>query len=108
MKSNISERMYRMRNRHFGTLVALIIFIILLAVVLQLIIGNEELRRYCKTLTSQYRGLNRTVSVYSYDGDLIQSWTGKFDVDRTEAGVLFDVDGKRVVIQGGIIINEED
>lgn len=46
--------------------------------------------------------------MYSYDGDLIQSWNGKFDVERTEAGVLFDVDGKRVVIQGGIIINEED
>lgn len=100
-----------MRNRHFGTLVALIIFIVLLvvAVVLPSIIGNERLHRSWKTLTSQYTGgLNRTVSVYSYDGDLIQSWTGKFDVERTEAGVLFDVDGKRVGIQGGIIINEED
>lgn len=50
MKSNISERMYRMRNRHFGTLVALVIFIVLLAFVLQLILGNEELSRYLKTL----------------------------------------------------------
>lgn len=52
-----------MRNRHFGTLVALIIFIVLLAVVLQLIIGSEELRRYCKTLTSQYRGLKDCLCV---------------------------------------------
>ena len=99
------------RNRHFGTLVALIIFIVLLVFVLRFIFirDNEKLNRSWKTLTSQYTGgLNRTVSVYSYDGELIKSWTGKFDVDRTEAGVLFDMDGKRVVIQGGIIINEED
>ena len=56
MESNISERMYRIRDRHFGTLVALIIFIVLLAVVLQSILDNEKLHRSWKTLTSQYTG----------------------------------------------------
>lgn len=62
---------------------------------------------------------NRKVEVYSYNGGLIKSWEGKFDVkevdrnsvyfddfDRNSA-VYFDyADGKRVIISGGIIIEE--
>lgn len=53
-------------------------------------------------------GIERTVTVYSYDGDIIDSWTGKFDVTENDQETYFDIDGKRVIIQGGIIINEEN
>lgn len=54
-------------------------------------------------------GLNRTVTVYDYNGEEIQSWTGKFDVSESENEVYFDdSDGKRVIIHGGIVINEEE
>jgi len=53
-------------------------------------------------------GIERTVTVYSYDGDEIQRWTGKFDVTENDQETYFDIDGKRVIIQGGIIINEEN
>jgi len=53
-------------------------------------------------------GLYRTVEVYSYDGDLIRSWSGEFDVTKNDQETFFDIDGRRVIIQGGIIINEED
>lgn len=52
-------------------------------------------------------GLNRVVEVYSYDGDLIKSWSGEFDVTENDQETFFDIDGRRVIIQGGIIINEE-
>lgn len=52
-------------------------------------------------------GLYRTVEVYSYDGDLIKSWSGEFDVTENDQETFFDIDGRRVIIQGGIIINEE-
>lgn len=52
-------------------------------------------------------GLERTVTVYSYDGDVIGEWSGKFDVTDNDQETFFDIDGKRVIIQGGIIINEE-
>ena len=52
-------------------------------------------------------GLYRTVTVYGYSGDEIRSWTGKFDVTENDQETWFDIDGKRVIIQGGIIINEE-
>lgn len=52
-------------------------------------------------------GLSRTVTVYSYSGDVIASWSGKYDVTENDQETWFDIDGRRVIIQGGIIINEE-
>ena len=52
-------------------------------------------------------GINRTVTVYDYNGNQIDSWTGTFDVTASEHETYFDIDGKRVVIHGGIVINEE-
>lgn len=53
-------------------------------------------------------GLKRTVTVYDYNGKEIRHWTGKFDVSESENETYFDDEnGKRVVIHGGIVINEE-
>lgn len=65
-------------------------------------------QRALKTQESNFGGgLYRTVEVYSYDGDLIKSWSGEFDVTENDQETFFDIDGRRVIIQGGIIINEE-
>lgn len=79
---------------------------------------TESFDRFTKDLTSDYGGgLNRTVSVYDYNGNLVKSWTGKFDTQMGDtSGVPFvefdrrDSTGRkvRVIIQGGIIINEEN
>lgn len=53
-------------------------------------------------------GLYRTVTVYGYSGEEIRSWTGKFDVTENDQETWFDIDDRRVIIQGGIIINEEE
>lgn len=86
--------------------------IIVLALSLVMIIGLSScasVQRGMKSFGSDISGgLDRTVTVYSYDGDPIKSWSGKFDVSESEAETFFDVNGKRVVIQGGIIINEEN
>lgn len=69
---------------------------------------TESGQRAFKTQQSNFGGgLNRTVTVYSYSGDEIRSWTGKFDVTENDQETYFDIDGRRVIIQGGIIINEE-
>lgn len=52
-------------------------------------------------------GIERTVTVYDYNGNRIDSWTGTFDVTNSESETYFDINGKRVVIHGGIVINEE-
>lgn len=53
----------------------------------------------------------RTVTVYDYNGQEIESWSGKFDVylKKPTNSVYFDTeDGKRVFINGGIIICEDN
>jgi hypothetical protein len=43
-------------------------------------------------------GLNRTINVYTANGDLIASYSGKIDIDQNDGGyVKFDYDGKRYV-----------
>lgn len=66
--------------------------------------------RSLKSLSSDIDGgLNRTVTVYDYNGGKIKSWSGKFDVSESENEVYFDdSDGKRVIIHGGIVVNEEN
>lgn len=70
--------------------------------------GCAGLQRSMKTIGSDITGgLDRTVTVYSYDGEKLGEWSGKFDVSSSEQETFFDIDGKRVILQGGIIINEE-
>lgn len=64
--------------------------------------------RSWKSFTSDVGGgLERTVTVYDNNGNIVRSWEGKFDVSESENEVYFDIDGKRVIIHGGIVINEE-
>lgn len=87
--------------------------IIAMVLVVAIAIGatgcSEATKRNMKSLQSEYGGgLDRTVTVYDYNGEEIDSWTGKFDVSEDENKVFFDLDGKRVIIRGGIVINEEN
>ena len=71
---------------------------------------TESTQREIKSIQSNWTGgLNRKVEVYDYNGGLIKSWEGKFDVKASERNYVYfdDADGKRVIISGGIIINEE-
>ncbi len=86
--------------------VGLIIGAMLIGVTL--VAGSSSVKRNIKSVTSDLRGgLERTVTLYDYTGKEIQRWTGKFDVSESENEVYFDVDGKRVIIHGGIVVNEE-
>lgn len=54
-------------------------------------------------------GLDRTVVLYDYEGDELARWDGKIDLRVSEDGghIVFDQDGKRTVITGGIVVSEE-
>lgn len=70
--------------------------------------GCAGFQRSMKSIGSNINGgLDRTVTVYSYDGKKLGEWSGKFDVSSSEQETFFDIDGKRVILQNGIIINEE-
>ena len=81
----------------------------LISVMCASLTGCASWQRSVKSLSSDFTGgLDRTVTVYSYDGDILGQWSGKFDVSESSSETFFDINGKRVIIQGGIIINEEN
>lgn len=88
-------------------IIAVTICIVLLGGVF--VFNTSSTQRQMKSLRSDIGGgLERTVTVYDYNGKEIRHWTGKFDVSESESETYFDdEDGKRVVIHGGIVINEE-
>lgn len=71
--------------------------------------NSESWARRTKDWESNHNGgLERVVTVYSYTGEEIQSFEGKFDISEQENEVKFDMDnGKRIIIRGGIVITEE-
>ena len=72
--------------------------------------GCSSCSRMTKSFNSDMNGgLNRTVTLYDYNGGEIKSWSGKFDVSESENEVYFDdQNGKRVILHGGIVVNEEN
>jgi len=66
--------------------------------------GCATWQRSCKTWQSEVAGgLNRTVNVYTYDGTLIASYTGRIDIEENESKVLFDLDGKRYIYYNALV-----
>lgn len=68
-------------------------------------VGREQKKDW----DSNYNGgLKRTISVYSYDGNLLKKYSGKCDIEENESNkVLFDINGKRVIIYNAVVIAEE-
>ena len=69
---------------------------------------TEGFKRWKKDLSSNYQGgLERTVTVYDYNGKLIKEYSGRMDVENTNGVTKFDLEGKRVMIKDAIVITEE-
>lgn len=86
------------------------IFAVILIILIFTALFPSSTKRSIKSMVSDYTGgLNRTITLYDYNGNEIKSWTGKFDVDDNESRVFFDDEnGKRVIIYNGIVVNEEN
>lgn len=72
--------------------------------------GCASCARMSKSLSSDLDGgLERTVTLYDYQGDKLGEWSGKFDISEDNNEIYFDgADGKRVIIHGGIVVCEEN
>jgi hypothetical protein len=83
--------------------------VITIALMCGTLTGCSSCNRMKKSFSSDMGGgLKRKVTVYDYEGKEIKSWSGKFDVSSSETEVYFDdSDNKRIIIHGGIVINEE-
>ena len=91
-----------------GRAKAILLAVLCAVMMLTMLLGGCEgcatWQRSCKSCQSEMAGgLNRTVNVYSYDGTLIATYTGKIDVEENESKVLFDMDGKRYIYYNAIV-----
>lgn len=83
---------------------------ILVFLVTVLLNGCQVVNRGFKNFMSETVGLNRVVEVYDYNGNLLKTYEGRIDVRPDEVGnnrVLFEVNGKRVLVSNAIVIVEE-
>ena len=70
--------------------------------------GCASCSRNMKSWDSEWSGgLNRKVTLYSNTGEVVGAWEGKIDLTQSETEVMFDLDGKRTVIHGGIVVVQE-
>ncbi len=88
-----------------------LLIVLLCIFTLGMLTSCESCSRKIKTIESDFGGgLNRTAVLMDYNGDTIKVWKGKFDIRDTGSDnqIFFDLDGKRIWIQGGIFVSEEN
>ena len=90
--------------------IAALVVAAMLVVVVGGLSGCSSCSRKVKSISSDMSGgLNRTVTLYDNQGKKIKSWSGKFDIESNDQEIYFDdAQGKRVIVQGGIVLCEED
>jgi hypothetical protein len=84
--------------------------ICVLVIVVWWFFGTQAGRRSIKTIRSNVSGIERTVSIYDINGNIIKEYTGTFDIEHDANRILFDDEnGKRHIIYnttGTVIIDE--
>lgn len=94
-----------------GALVGLVVTLFISAFVYWYYQNTESGARALKTQESNFNnGIERKVSVFDIQGDLIQEYSGKFDLEYDDDRILFDDEnGLRHIIYyptGTVIIDE--
>ena len=81
-----------------GMILALIIIGIIVAIG-ACCYNSQSFRRMGKDIKSNFGGgLDRTVTVYTADGETLKTYRGKIDLESTEGGIVkFDLNGQRIM-----------
>lgn len=96
-------------TRRKAVYIAALIVSVLAIVIICGLAGCSSYSRSVKSMSSDFSGgINRTVTLYDNTGNEIKSWHGKIDLESNDQEVFFDLNGKRVIIQGGVVVSEED
>ena len=102
----LNKRKGKIMKKCFNVLVVMIVCCMLSSA----FTSCESCSRDMKSLKSDFGGgLYRTAVLMDYNGDTIKTWSGKFDIrdSGSDNQIFFDIDGKRVWIQGGIFVRKE-
>lgn len=90
---------------------SIILTVVLLFLSIYLFITKTQAGgRLSKDISSSVSGMDRTLRAYSLDGELLETYSGKFDISENSNGakVKFDKGNKRIIIYNAIVIVEED
>lgn len=94
-----------------STALAIIVFLFTAFIVACICSSCTEVqKRDLKNIKSNWDGgIDRTAVLMDYNGDTLKTWQGKFDIrdSGSDNQIFFDLNGKRVWIQGGIFVSEE-
>lgn len=95
-----------------GLVVTVILTLAINSCILWYLYGTESGKRAVKdTKSNIYGGIERTITVYDIDGEIIKQYEGKFDVDYDSERIKFDDEnGKRHIIYyttGTVVIDEK-
>ena len=77
----------------------IVLVVIVLALVIGSMTGRASLSRVVTDVKSDVGGgLQRTITVYTADGEVIAKYEGKIDIQESDGGyVKFDYNGKRYI-----------
>ena len=85
-----------------------IILIILVAICIFFMSSCGSCKRTIKNIDSDIRaGVERTATLYDYNGKAIKKWEGKIDMSSSQVETYLLIGEKRVIIHGGIMVVEE-
>lgn len=96
-----------MQKKRTFVIVILTAIIIILSLALT---GCESCSRSLKSAQSDLNGgIDRVITVYDNTGNVLKTYEGKTDIEDGEYSgkVLFDLNGKRIIIYNAIVIAEE-
>jgi hypothetical protein len=86
-------------------------FLLILAIALGAVIlsGCQRLEKAGKHWESANEGLNRTITLYDLEGDVVGRWNAKTYVETNRDGIIAFLDsaGKETKISGGIVLVQE-
>ena len=109
MSDGIAEKVLKIVIAICGVLIFVLGGVLVFGAFLRPFLMSGPRDRLLKNLNADIKGgLQRVVTVYSYSGAPIRSWRGKIDLSSStkEVNMIIDND-KRVIIQGGVVIVEE-
>lgn len=98
-----------MKEKTYSLLIYLLLTLLILCLVSLAIIFYIESQEQANKVELVEKTC-RTVTVYDYNGQEIKSWSGTFDVyqNKPNSVYFYIEEGKRVFINGGIIICEDN
>ena len=86
-------------NSRWKTILITIIILVIAIGIAACCYNSQSIKRLGKDIKSDLSGgLNRTVTVYTADGEILKTYKGKIDLETTEGGIVkFDLNGQRIM-----------